>query len=368
MDTVVAELAKAKSASAATAANAVRFLRVEAEEVDAATERCAVAAVPCFVLLKRGGQQVARVEGADAAGLTAAVEAACGKKAGGGTQAPAAPDAPAAASAQDPANAELRAQLAGRRVEALVQHNPVVLFMKGTPAEPRCGFSRRVVDAILKNAPSTAAAGAAAAAAASPASSSFPYSHFDVLSDEAVREAVKKFSDWPTIPQLYVSGEFVGGCDIVEEMAQAGELAALLKGAEAKGAAAPAAAAAAPANGNGNNPPSLTPELRAELETLLKSSPLLLFMKGTPQEPRCGFSRRVVDALAAAGAPAAKLRTFDILAPENQAVREGLKVFSDWPTYPQLYSRGELVGGCDIVEAMAQAGELKAVVEDALGR
>jgi Grx4 family monothiol glutaredoxin len=101
---------------------------------------------------------------------------------------------------------------------------------------------------------------------------------------------------------------------------------------------------------------------------------LLLFMKGTPDAPRCGFSRRVVDALAAAGAPVAAgaangektFKSVDILAPENQAVREGLKVLSDWPTYPQLYSKGELVGGCDIVEEMANAGELQAVVRDAM--
>jgi Grx4 family monothiol glutaredoxin len=77
-------------------------------------------------------------------------------------------------------------------------------------------------------------------------------------------------------------------------------------------------------------------------------------MKGTKAEPRCGFSRRVVAALAETGAD---FETFDIL--EDEEVRQGLKEYSDWPTYPQLYVKGELVGGCDIILEMAADGSLK---------
>ena len=77
-------------------------------------------------------------------------------------------------------------------------------------------------------------------------------------------------------------------------------------------------------------------------------------MKGTKQEPRCGFSRKVVSALADTGAD---FETFDIL--EDEEVRQGLKEYSDWPTYPQLYVKGELVGGCDIILEMAADGSLK---------
>ena len=89
-----------------------------------------------------------------------------------------------------------------------VEENPVVLFMKGTPDAPRCGFSSVVVQ-ILDHMEA-------------------PFVGVDVLQDEDLRNGIKAYSDWPTIPQLYVKGEFVGGCDIVREMFQSGELKPLL--------------------------------------------------------------------------------------------------------------------------------------------
>ena len=100
------------------------------------------------------------------------------------------------------------------RIAEIVNANDVVLFMKGTPLFPQCGFSSRAV-AILDH------LGVA-------------YGSVDVLQDAEVRQGIKSFSDWPTIPQLYVKGEFVGGCDIVTEMTLSGELDALF---EAKGVA-----------------------------------------------------------------------------------------------------------------------------------
>ena len=89
-----------------------------------------------------------------------------------------------------------------------VTENPVVLFMKGVPEEPRCGFSAVVVQ-ILDH------LGA-------------DFVGVDVLQNDAIREGIKTYSDWPTIPQLYVKGEFVGGADIIREMFQSGELKTLL--------------------------------------------------------------------------------------------------------------------------------------------
>ena len=89
-----------------------------------------------------------------------------------------------------------------------VKDNPVVLFMKGTAEQPQCGFSALVVQ-ILDHL-------------------GVDYATVNVLSSEELRQGVKSYSDWPTIPQLYVKGEFVGGCDIVKEMFQAGELKPLL--------------------------------------------------------------------------------------------------------------------------------------------
>ena len=96
-----------------------------------------------------------------------------------------------------------------QRIDQLVKSNEVVLFMKGTPQFPQCGFSGRAVQ-ILK------ACGVA------------DYATVNVLEDDEVRQAVKQYADWPTIPQLYVRGEFVGGSDIMTEMYQSGELAGLL--------------------------------------------------------------------------------------------------------------------------------------------
>jgi monothiol glutaredoxin len=94
-------------------------------------------------------------------------------------------------------------------IENEVKGNQVVLFMKGTPQFPMCGFSGQVVQ-ILDH------LGVA-------------YKGLNVLESDELREGIKSFSNWPTIPQLYVNGEFVGGCDIIREMFQAGELQTLLK-------------------------------------------------------------------------------------------------------------------------------------------
>ena len=94
------------------------------------------------------------------------------------------------------------------RIDALVKQNAVLLFMKGTPLFPQCGFSSRAV-AILNH------LGA-------------EFESVDVLQDQGVRQGIKAYSDWPTIPQLYVGGEFVGGSDIMMEMYESGELGELL--------------------------------------------------------------------------------------------------------------------------------------------
>ncbi|QBR71944.1 monothiol glutaredoxin, Grx4 family [Beijerinckiaceae bacterium] len=95
-----------------------------------------------------------------------------------------------------------------KRIEDIVAGSDVVLFMKGIPAAPQCGFSAAVVQILSQL--------------------GVPFQSVDVLSDLEIREGIKAFSNWPTIPQLYVKGEFMGGCDIVREMFQTGELAALL--------------------------------------------------------------------------------------------------------------------------------------------
>jgi monothiol glutaredoxin len=94
------------------------------------------------------------------------------------------------------------------RIQQEITQHPVMLYMKGTPEAPQCGFSAKVVE-ILQ-------------------SQGVPFGSKDILADENLRQGIKEFSNWPTIPQLYVNGKFVGGCDIITEMDGNGELKKLL--------------------------------------------------------------------------------------------------------------------------------------------
>jgi len=95
------------------------------------------------------------------------------------------------------------------KIKNLINENDVCLFMKGTPDAPQCGFSMAVSN-VLKHL-------------------NVNYKGIDVLKDENLRQEIKKYSDWPTIPQLYIKGEFVGGCDIIKEMFEKGDLQKKLK-------------------------------------------------------------------------------------------------------------------------------------------
>ena len=95
------------------------------------------------------------------------------------------------------------------KIKKLIESNEVCLFVKGTPESPQCGFSMAVSN-LLKHL-------------------KVKYNGINVLDDESLRQDIKTFSDWPTIPQLYVKGEFIGGCDIVKEMFESGELKTLLE-------------------------------------------------------------------------------------------------------------------------------------------
>ncbi|WP_294923043.1 Grx4 family monothiol glutaredoxin [uncultured Paracoccus sp.] len=96
-----------------------------------------------------------------------------------------------------------------QKIQQMIDQNQVVLFMKGTREMPQCGFSSRVAGVLNYM--------------------NVPYLDVNVLADDEIRQGIKDFSDWPTIPQLYVKGEFVGGCDIVTEMTLSGELDQLLE-------------------------------------------------------------------------------------------------------------------------------------------
>jgi monothiol glutaredoxin len=97
------------------------------------------------------------------------------------------------------------------QIDEQVKKNKIVIYMKGTPSFPMCGFSAATVQVLD--------------------SYNVPYESVNILEDPAIREGIKRYSNWPTIPQVYINGEFVGGCDIVREMHENGELAPLIRAA-----------------------------------------------------------------------------------------------------------------------------------------
>lgn len=100
-------------------------------------------------------------------------------------------------------------------------------------------------------------------------------------------------------------------------------------------------------------------DVNDRIKDQIDNNPVLLYMKGTPDFPQCGFSGQTVAALKAIGKPFAFVNIF-----EDPEIRDGLKAYSNWPTFPQLYVNGELVGGCDIVVEMYHSGELKTLLDD----
>ena len=216
-----------------------------------------------------------------------------------------------------------------------------MLFQKGTPTAPKCGFSRQAIELLTD------------------ANVSFGY--FNILEDDEVRQGLKSYSDWPTYPQLYVRGELVGGLDILKEMSE--EDGGLVEQLELgdfviKNGGDIAFVAAdekvQQAKEEDDEKKDETTSLNDKLKQLINRHRIMLFMKGIPSSPKCGFSRQIVDILDSFNV---SYDAFNIL--EDDEVRQGLKVYSDWPTYPQLYVEGDLVGGLDIIEEMVESGDLE---------
>lgn len=286
--------------------SSVSFISVEAEQFSDLVDQFEVSAVPSYVILRKG-KMIDRVEGANAAELTSKVTSIIAKnhtinKSDGSQQRQ-------GASSQQKRTPEE----ANARLKRLVNSFPCMVFMKGTPAQPRCGFSRQLIELLNER--------------------EVDYKTFDILADEEVRQGLKTLFNWPTFPQVYFNGELLGGLDIFKEMDAAGEIATTL--------------------------PLRTKKTKRDINVYLKEltsrNNIMLFMKGTPSNPQCGFSRQIIHILDQEGVA---FDHFDILTDDE--VRQELKVYSNWPTYPQLYVKGELIGGLDIVQEMKENNELRA--------
>lgn len=210
MATVLATLA---SEYPVTSPPTTSWVSINAEELSDISEAYDVTAVP-FLALIRDGQVLESVSGSSAVKVRAAIETHAGAP-GAPVPAKSVASAGAVASAADGGaeptaprfgqgpegsgelDAEKQEEELFKRLGDLVKAAPVMLFMKGTPSEPQCGFSRQLVAILRENA--------------------VKYGFFNILADDEVRQGLKKFADWPTYPQLWVAGELVGGLDIVKE-------------------------------------------------------------------------------------------------------------------------------------------------------
>ncbi|CAN0190094.1 unnamed protein product [Bubo scandiacus] len=270
----------------------VAFVKLEAEAVPEVSEKYGISSVPTFLFFKNA-QKVDRLDGAHAPELTKKVQRHASSSS-------------LSAGTNDSAKEDLNV-----RLKKLINAAPCMLFMKGSPKEPRCGFSKQMVEILNKH--------------------GISFSSFDIFSDEEVRQGLKTYSNWPTYPQLYVAGELIGGVDIVKELEASGELDTVCPKAQ---------------------------KLEDRLKTLINKAPVMLFMKGSKQVAKCGFSKQIIEIINNTGVD---YETFDIL--EDEEVRQGLKTYSNWPTYPQLYVKGELVGGLDIVKELKESGELLPILK-----
>ncbi|OBZ72521.1 Glutaredoxin-3 [Grifola frondosa] len=196
MNEVVLELAKKYPQ--------VLTLQVQAETQSDITESFDIEAVPSFVIL-RGHTLLDRIAGADAATLTESIakHSPCPSSVTPLSDTDRSPAAPDVYSDKQETQEELN-----QRLRSLMGKDKVILFMKGSPDQPRCGFSRRMV-ALLRD-------------------QGVEFGSFDILEDENVRAGLKVLNNWPTFPQLIVNGEFVGGLDIVQEMVDNGEFKEIL--------------------------------------------------------------------------------------------------------------------------------------------
>lgn len=167
----------------------VKFAKIEAENIPEVSLKSGVAVVPTVLLLRNSGI-IDRVDGVNATALNEKIKHHLNYK-----------DAPVLNIIKSKESLE-------DRLKKLINKAPCMLFMKGDPQNPRCGFSRTIVS-ILDSYKTN-------------------YKSFDILQDNDVREGLKKFSNWPTYPQLYLNGELIGGLDIVKEMNESGELESML--------------------------------------------------------------------------------------------------------------------------------------------
>lgn len=320
------------------------------------------------------------------------------------------------------------------KINKALAFSAVVVFIKGTPQNPECGFSEQLLEVLHKQ--------------------GIKYSSVNVTGEgeeSSLRNWVKEYSGWPTIPQVFIKGKIVGGLDKLREIVISGEIKGLVpeeawvsndqgqlmespavkeildqdgllflctsdfEGEESRAEVcgqsrfsllsqglkelktvdlskkkelerelskilqsgsqdsldlpvlvhkrklirAGNALVNSSVNDLGLDPSFLRGPIEKVLEGLINSSPLMIFIKGTPTNPQCGFTNQLLKILTSLNL---KFGHFNIL--EDPMVREGLKTYSNWKTYPQVYLKGELLGGLDIVKELIEEGEFQTMTAE----
>ncbi|BFG27756.1 hypothetical protein CerSpe_140300 [Prunus speciosa] len=329
------------------------FLRVEAKEQPEISEVYSVSDVPYFVFVKEG-KVADTLEGADPSSLANKVARVAGPVKP--REPPLPPPAPASLEnvqelAKENGSSQEQGQIQAqngiddalkRRLQQLIDSNQLMLFMKGSPEEPKCNVSRMAID-ILKQ-------------------KKVKFGSFDVLSDNEVMEGIQKYSNWPIIPQIYYKGKPRGWSDIEILMRRSGEIEEVSRdhGVDTIDSAGAKVTKAGSGKGEilattGSSQEQLQAQnfhqkiiqaqnglddaLKRRLQQLIDSNPVMLFMKGTPEEPKCKFSKCVIDLLKE---KKIKFGSFDVHS--DNEVMEGIQKYSNWPVLPHLYVEGKARG------------------------
>ena len=243
-----------------------------------------------------------------------------------------------------------KAELYDMAIAYLTSSTPVYVAMKGSPDQPKCGFSSTVVKTLREN--------------------GVLFDSFDVLKNETFRQRIKAYFQWPTFPMVFAGGQLMGGVDVVTQLANTGKLVEEIEKYQREANANGKENGKEKENGNTEtetgasvdevqgdsekaevaetvDKDGLTPSLRSKLTGLVAKNRIVVFIKGSPEEPRCGFSRKMVALLQKHHI---EFEYFDILTDND--VRQGLKKLAKWPTFPQVWVENEFMGGLDICVAM----------------
>uniref|UniRef100_A0A7S2PUZ7 Glutaredoxin domain-containing protein n=1 Tax=Skeletonema marinoi TaxID=267567 RepID=A0A7S2PUZ7_9STRA len=325
-----------KALAGQSGTDGVNIYRVLAEEAPTLSQKYNVTTVPTFIFLNSDGAAIERIDGGEDVARVTQCYSRLASSASTTTTTSSTQPSPTQQPEEQSEEKEEEEQTLNNRLQSLITSSPIMLFLKGTPNAPKCGFSRQAIEMLTE--------------------SNLTFGYFNILEDDEVRQGLKSYSDWPTFPQFYVKGELVGGLDIMKElMEEDGGLVSQLELEDyVIGTSSSSSSAVVEQTEDTTTSTTTVLSINDKLQQLINQHRIMLFMKGIPSSPKCGFSRQIVEIL---DSHHVSYDAFNIL--EDEEVRQGLKEYSDWPTYPQLYVEGDLVGGLDIVKEMEEGGDLK---------